>query len=87
MKEEGSAKEGTFYTAKAKFFEGYEATAEDVTVLIEEDMNPIYLAYMPVAVDLDAMSVQQLKAYLDFKKIKYGSKDTKETLLALAKEG
>lgn len=82
--ETDSAIEGTSYEAKAQDFEGYEATAKDTDVLIKEGVSPIDIAYIPTTVDLDKLTVQQLKSYLDFKDIKYGSKDTKETLLALA---
>ena len=85
--ETDSAIEGTFYEAKAQDFEGYEAQGGISKVLIEEGMAPIYLLYMPVTPDLDTLTVPQLKQWLDSKSIKYNAKDTKEVLLALAKEG
>lgn len=79
--EEQSAEEGIFYTAKAKYFEGYKATAEDITVLIEEGMSPIYLAYMPEETNVEDLTVTKLKQTLDELRIPYGSKDTKDVLV------
>lgn len=81
LTEEQSADEGTFYTAKAKHFEGFKPMAEDVTVLVEEDMNPIYLAYMPEEASVEDLTVTKLKRTLDELRIPYGSKDTKDVLI------